>query len=35
MNGFQVAEIVIIDVNADAEVESSITSVNNLKVTKL
>ena len=35
VNGLKVVEVVIIDIDADAEVETSIASVDNLEVSKL
>ena len=35
VDGLQVVEIVIIDINADAEVKAGIATVDNLEVSKL
>ena len=35
VDGLQVVEIVIVDINADAEVEAGIATVDNLEVSKL
>ena len=35
VNGLKVVEVVITDIDADAEVETSIASVDNLEVSKL
>lgn len=35
MNGFQITEIVIVDIDTNAEIESSVTTINDLKVPKL
>ena len=32
---FQIAQVVVVDVNTDAEVQASIPAVNDLEVTKL
>jgi len=35
VNGFQVSQVVVIDINTNAEVESSVSSIDNLEVSKL
>ena len=35
MNRFEIGEIVVVDVDADAEVETSVTTVDDFKITKL
>ena len=35
MNGFQISEIIIVDIDADAEVKASVTAVNDLEITEL
>ena len=35
VNSFEVVEVIIIDINADAEVETGVSSVDNFKVSEL
>jgi hypothetical protein len=35
MNGFEISEIVIVDIDADAEVKTSVPAINDLEITKL